>query len=81
MLPHYKVLQQLSKIFKKYICLYYVRSLCMKHATWNYHEIGKCDYNVYVSDTEKILFCLLLGVAKSCKLYKLLCSQSLCDMK
>ena len=80
-LPHYKVLQYLSKIFKKYICLYYVRSLCRKHATWNYHEIGKCDYNVYVSHTENILFCSLLRIAKSCKLYNLFCGQSPFDMK
>ena len=49
--------------------------------TCNYHEIGKCDYNVYVLHTENILFCLLLSIAKSCKLYKLFCSQSPCDIK
>ena len=80
-LPYDKVSWYLYKIFKKYICLYYVKSLCRKHVTWNYHEIGKCDYNVYISHTENILFCLLLSIAKSCKLYKLFCSQSPCDIK
>ena len=58
-----------------------MRSLYRKHATWNYHQIGKCDYNVYVSDTESILLCLLLGVDKTSKLYKLFCGQSVFNMK
>ena len=80
-LPYDKVLQYLYKIFKKYICLYYVKSLCRKHVTWKYHETGTCDYNVYVLHTENILFCLLLSIAKSCKLYKSFCSQSPCNIK
>ena len=80
-LPYDKVLRYLYKIFKKYICLYYVKSLCRKCVTWNYHEIGTCDYNVYVLHTENILFCLLLSIAKNCKLYKLFCSQSPCNIK
>ena len=73
-LPYDKVLQYLYKIFKKYICLYYVKSLCRKHVTWKYHEIGTYDYNVYLLHTENILFCLLLSIAKGCKLYKSPCN-------
>ena len=44
------------------------RSSCRKIKLGNYHEIGRCGDNIYVSGKENLLFCKFFAVAQSCKL-------------